>query len=252
MTHVLRSAVRHRTFVLETGPNVLAADRIEVDGRAECLFLHGAGVEGKRRWSRLRDALADLGTGSIAIDFSGHGESPGAEPRSLAKRYVEAKAALSLFRRGEPRVVVGISMSGEIAVRLAGDRNNGVAGLVTLVGAVYAPEALPVPFGPEFTRILRQPGSWKRSDAFSIIRRFHGHVTVVQAENDRVIPPEVGERLVRSADRAESAELIQLPGVDHALTAAFEVNPALVQSVARLLQASIDRAKRLPGACAEI
>ncbi|MDQ0141200.1 alpha/beta fold hydrolase [Cupriavidus necator] len=234
---------RYTTLSLQTGDAVLAADRLEVDGRAECLFLHGADHAGKSRLMPLRKALADLGCGSIAFDYSGHGQSPDIVPRSLSRRYVETVAALSLFRSDEPRVIVGISMSGEIAVRLAGDPKHGVRGLVTLVGAVYAPEAFSVPFGTEFTRILRQPGSWERSDAFSIVSQFRGHLTVVQAENDRVIPHQIGERLVLSAGLAESAQRVVLPDIGHALTSAFEASPALVQSLASLLKASVDRAK---------
>lgn len=224
-----------RPFTFLVGPETLAADRLEVNGHAGCLILHGAGTSDRSRWLPLRQRLADYGIGSVAIDFSGHGESSHRTPNSLAKRYSEALAALEFVDEGEQRAVVGISMSGEIAVRLATQAENNVTRLVTVVGAAYDAAAFDAPFGPTFTSILRTPDSWRESLAIQAIRTYTGRLTVVQAEHDTVVPHEIGQLLVDNARSAEDAKIVQLPGLDHALSVALRESPALVDQLAKIL-----------------
>ncbi|WP_082016535.1 alpha/beta fold hydrolase [Cupriavidus sp. IDO] len=112
-------------------------------GRASCLVLHGGASTSERsHWSVLRQNLSSRGIGSVAVDFSRHGESSARTANSLSKRDREALAALQYLDEAEPRAVVGISMSGEIAVRLAADPRDRIARLITVVGAAYDSEAL--------------------------------------------------------------------------------------------------------------
>ena len=227
------------TFTIETGSETLAADRIAVRGKTQCLFLHGAGKSTRVRWLSLRTALAEHGVGSVAIDFSGHGDSSARTENSLAKRYHEACVALNHIDADGPRIVVGVSMSGEIAVRLAVDKGNRISGLVTIVGAAYDPAAYEVPFGPDFTRILRKHESWRKSEIFSTIPSFSGCLAVIQAGEDEVVPSVIGCDLIRNASRAEHAELLVLPGISHAITAAIDNDARMKHDVARAIARTI-------------
>lgn len=226
-------------FTIQAGSERLAANRIEADGDANCLFLHGARNTDPDIWVSLRQSLAALGIGSIAFDFSGHGNSTSFTPNSLEKRYSEALAALSHLDAVAPRAVVGVSMSGEIAVRLAVESKYQIDRLVTIVGAAYDEAAFQLPFGPSFTSILRQPDSWRRSVVFPSIRRYSGRLTVVQAEHDTVVPHEIGQLLVDSAFDASRAELVRLHGVDHGLSAAMRTTPRMVDHVARTIHRAV-------------
>lgn len=228
------------TFTIETGLELLAADRITAGGNTQCLFLHGAGRSHRSRWLPVRLALAEHGVGSVAFDFSGHGESSARTANSLAKRYEEACCALAHIDRDGPRIIVGISMSGEIAVRLAADPVHRISGLVTVVGAAYNPAAFDVPFGPGFTRILRQHESWRTSVSFAAIRSFTGRLVVIQASDDEVVPAAIGRDLIRNASKAEHAELLVLQGVSHAIGTALENDAGMLQDVA----CAISRAMR--------
>ncbi|WP_081596867.1 alpha/beta fold hydrolase [Cupriavidus sp. HMR-1] len=220
------------TFAIEAGTETLAADRISANGKTQCLFLHGAGSSSRARWLHLRLALAKQGVGSVAIDFSGHGDSSARTPGSLAKRYSEACHALGYVDADEPRVVVGVSMSGEIAVRLAVQASHRISGLVTIVGAAYDPAAFDVAFGPRFTEILRNHESWRRSEIFSAIQSFAGRVTVIQASEDDVVPAAIGGDLVRNAVHAEHVEQLVLTGVGHAVSGVLDSNVGLIDDVA--------------------
>lgn len=229
-----------KRFAIDTGTEVLAADRLEVEGRANCLVLHGgAGTSERSSWLVLRQNLASHGIGTVAMDFSGHGESSARTPNSLSKRYDEAIAALQYLDEAEPRAVVGISMSGEIAVRLAADLNNRIGRLVTLVGAAYDSAAFEVPFGPAFTKILRSPRSWRRSVVFEQIATFPGRLTMVRATEDTVVPATIGELLIANARRAEHAEIVDILNTDHALGLALRAQPGLIDRLGDVISRAI-------------
>lgn len=225
-----------KPFSIDTGIEVLAADRLEVEGRASCLVLHGGAITSERSsWLLLRQNLASHGIGSVAVDFSGHGESSARTPNSLSKRYREAVAALQYLDVAEPRAVIGISMSGEIAVRLAAAPRNRLTRLVTLVGAAYDSAAFEMPFGPAFTKILRMPQSWRRSVVFEQVRSFAGRLTVVRAAEDTVVPATIGELLIANARRAEHAEIVDILNTDHALGLALRAQPGLVDRLGNVI-----------------
>lgn len=227
-------------FAIDTGAEVLAADRLEVEGRANCLVLHGgAGTSERSSWLVLRQKLASHGIGTVAVDFSGHGESSARTPNSLSKRYDEANAALKYLDEAEPRAVIGISMSGEIAVRLAANPDNRIGRLVTLVGAAYDSAAFEVPFGAAFTKILRTPQSWRRSVVFEQIASFPGRLTVVRATEDTVVPATIGALLIANASRAEHAEIVDLLNTDHALGLALRAQPGLAGHLGKVISRAI-------------
>lgn len=221
-------------FDIEAGAETLAADRIDAGNGASCLLLHGAGTSHRARWLALRQALAARGVGSIAIDFSGHGESSARTPNSLAKRLREARAALAHLDGTAPRAVIGISMSGEIAVRLAADPRNQIGRLLTLVGAAYDPAAFELPFGPAFTAVLRTPGSWRASLAFDLIGGFRGRLTLVRGAEDAVIPPGIADTLAERAGLAERVEVIDLPDTGHLLGEAWQNQPGFANRLSAI------------------
>lgn len=222
-------------FRIHTRDETLAADRIRVDGAASCLLLHGAGSSERQRWLPLREKLAHYGVGSVAFDFSGHGESSNRCARSLAKRLAEARAALPYLTENAPRAVIGVSMSGEIAIRLACESLRATDHLITLVGAAYDAAAFEVPFGPDFTAILRTPDSWRNSAALKAIRTWRGSVTVIRAEHDEVVPGEIGQAVAENSHAASRVELIDLPGEAHSVGQRLNADALFVERLARHL-----------------
>lgn len=222
--------------LLQAGAETLACDRISAPGcgPVSTLFLHGAGRSSRQRQRPLREALALRGHASAAIDFSGHGDSSALLPNSLAKRLDEAQAALEHFCQA-PRTVVGVSMSGEIALRLACQPANRIAHVVTLVGAIYDRAAFTLPFGPDFTAALRRPGSWRDAETLQLIRRYPGRITLVRAADDVVIPREIAELVKDNAHAAQACRIVDLPGVDHRLSERSAQDAALRELLAELI-----------------
>ncbi|WP_343654005.1 alpha/beta hydrolase [Herbaspirillum sp.] len=222
-------------MTLAVGGETLAVDLIRAgDGQAvHTLVLHGAGHGHRQRQWPLRQTLARHGCASAAIDFSGHGSSSARLPNSLSKRLDEAQAALARYTV-VPRTVVGVSMSGEIALRLACRPENQITHVVTLVGAIYDGAAFSLPFGPAFSAALRRPGSWREAAVLTLMRHYRGRLTLVRASEDAVIPAEVAE-LVRQHATGADCRIIDLPGVDHRISERSARDTALREQLAALI-----------------
>ncbi len=80
---------------------------------------------------------------------------------------------------------------------------------------MYASEAYAVSFGNGFTDIIRRPGSWEKSDAWALLPAFTGHLMIVAAENDTVIPTDVIDRIYTSAVNAKEKTLYVVPKASH-------------------------------------
>lgn len=200
--------------------HLLKADRYHGRASNRILYLHGAGASSRRGHHLLRGALQQRGLGSISFDAIGHGETGGALAQSsLASRTRQAQAVLaaSAMRAGhaipQPLALFGASMGAYNAIRLT--EHYAVDALVLMVAGVYTPAAYEVPFGPDFSAVIRRQRSWADSDAWDMLSRFEGRLLVIHAEHDATIPLEISERLVAAASRAETRQLHIVRGAEH-------------------------------------
>lgn len=178
------------------------------------LYLHGAGASSRHGHRLLRGALQQRGLGSVCFDAIGHGETGGTLAQSsVASRTRQAQAVAAAQALPEPLVVFGASMGAYNAIRLT--EQHQVDALVLMVPGVYTPAAYEVPFGPQFSAVIRRERSWDDSDAWAILSRFEGRLLVIHAEHDAVIPLEISERLVAAAGRAEARQLHTVRGAEH-------------------------------------
>lgn len=232
-----------REFSLAVGAETLACDFIgmanttnttDTTSTVRTIVLHGAGQSDRQRQWPLRESLAARDMSSIACDFSGHGQSSAHTPNSLEKRLAEAQALLD-HTSGGPRTVIGVSMGGEIALRLACRAQNQIEHVVTLVGAIYDGAAFSLPFGPAFSAALRRPESWRDAEVLTQIANYTGHLTLVRAMQDSIIPPQAAELVRAHAVRSRSCRIIDLPGVDHRLSERCAQDETLRERLSHLI-----------------
>lgn len=161
------------------------------------VVLHGAGTADKERSVALMEDFGAAGCPSLALDFSGHGESSGELPElSLRKRRDQARAVIDGHVPGDHALVlVGFSMSGQTVADLIAHYGERVTAIGLCAPAVYASAAWDVPFGGGFTGIIRTPGGWKDSAALDVYRRYAGTAVLVTPGQDDIIPPEVTDAL---------------------------------------------------------
>ena len=107
--------------------------------------------------------------------------------------------------------------------------------LILQVPGVYTPQAYRLPFGPAFSAVLRQPDSWHDSDAWDCLATFRGHLLIVEASGDTVIPRTLVDKLHASATQARSRQRLLLGGAGHQLAAHWQRHPAAASHYRQLL-----------------
>lgn len=198
-------------FTVPFGRHLLQGDSYGSPCRA--LVLHGAGDSRRDRFSRLRRDLAGRGLPTAAFDCVGHGETGGELLGSCLRERTGQAAVVIAAACREPLTLIGVSMGAYTAVRLT--ERFAVERLVLIVPAAYAPAAYDVPFGPQFSAVIRAPGSWRDSDVFRLVARFRGRLLIVAGEHDAVIPRRLIERLHGAATAAASNRLHVVPEGQH-------------------------------------
>jgi len=214
------SDVLTRDFTFDVGANRLAATAYTTVSclHLECLVLHGAGNSSKDRTAVLCRSLAANGFPSLTFDFSGHGHSSGSlQCASLSLRTSEAQGALRYLRTTKRCAILAFSMSGHIAIDLLRRHPERFDRLVLLAPAIYDDAAYDVPFGPEFSQIIRTENSWLRSSAPSWLSTYTGSVLIVSGNADTVIPKQVIDLLFNASSNAARRRLIRLENIPHQL-----------------------------------
>jgi lipase len=149
----------------------LHVHRYGPSGPVRVLAIHGLTGHGQR-WQKLADYLPEITV--AAPDLLGHGRSSWAAPWSIEAN-VSAFAALLDDQADTPVLVVGHSFGGALAMHLAADRPDQVAGLLLLDPAVgldgtwmreIAEAMFASPDYPDATeaRMEKATGSWADVD----------------------------------------------------------------------------------------
>jgi pimeloyl-ACP methyl ester carboxylesterase len=229
------SAILPRKFEARFEQRLLVGDIISHNGSAQALVLHGAGRADRAGFRLIRENLFAKGVSTCAFDFIGHGETGGELlGSSLQERTRQVLAVLRHRPLAYPMAVIAASMGAYTAVKLLEHVN--VQILVLLVPAMYTRRAYEVPFGPQFSRLIRQPQSWVDSDAWDILERFTGRLLVLAGENDTVIPADVIQRIYDSAENVGKRVLYVAPAASHsALTDLHVRDPQEFEHVMQMI-----------------
>ncbi len=122
----------HEPLQIRAGDATLAGERWGGAG-ATIVLLH-AGVCDRRGWREVGARLAAAGRGVVAYDRRGFGDVP---PAGAPFRHVDdALAVLDAVSRDAPAWLVGSSMGGAVALDVALEAPERVAGLVLLAPAI--------------------------------------------------------------------------------------------------------------------
>lgn len=205
------------------------------------IFLHGAGNSSKERGDALCTEMARRGMRTVAFDFSGWGESTQRSQGSIQKRVDEATAVVErlLLRSGLPLAILAFSMSGQVAIELLRSLGRDIRCLALFNPAIYDRRAIAVPFGDEFSEIIRRPQSWRNADITSTLGAYRGKTLLVRAEHDDVIPAEVFDLIARAAPANSVSELV-IESAPHQLGAFLNANPSVAARVADAISRLLD------------
>ncbi len=206
-------AEQHRIRI-DFGTHKIIGDVLSRNDSPRVLILHGAGKSNRGRFQMLREQLYAKGISSAAFDFVGHGDTGGdLKKSSLRSRTQQACRVIDSLNLQQPFSVIAASMSAYTSVKLL--QLYQIKTLILLVPAMYTSRAYSVPFNGEFSRIIRQPQSWIRSDAWRILADYTGRLLIVAGENDPIIPRDVIKRIYDSAVNAAERQLFVAPNASH-------------------------------------
>jgi pimeloyl-ACP methyl ester carboxylesterase len=220
-------------------PAALACHRIE-GATPTIVFLPGYASDMSGTKALALEAWATAnGRAFVRFDYRGCGESPGAfEDFTLADWYDDVLAVLGTVEG--PAVLVGSSMGGWLALLVARDRPEKVAGLV---GVAPAPDFTDWGFTDaqkrafvEAGRVLEespysdQPtvttrGFWEAGERLHVLDRaigYDGPVRIVQGQADRDVPWTLAPRIAEALRSAEVQTVLVKDG-DHRLSRASDI-----------------------------
>ncbi|MCF3933749.1 alpha/beta hydrolase [Acuticoccus sp. M5D2P5] len=207
-------------------------------GGRRVVFIHGTPGEASD-WTPLL-ANAPEGQERIALDRPGFGESgPGGPVVRLSD---QAQAVAALLGRSAPAVVVGSSYGGPVALRLAADHPDRVAG-VLLVGAAADPERERLHPLQRLgaTRLVANllPRALNHANAELIalrdelkslehrLARIRAPVTILQGARDTLVPPENAAYLLERLTGSIAKRLVLVERAGHFL---HILRPEIVES----------------------
>jgi pimeloyl-ACP methyl ester carboxylesterase len=136
--------------LLDTSTGPIAYD---IQGEGETLVLLSSGAHDRHDWDELR-ALLPARFRTIAIDWPSHGESPAGDGEATVMRFADVAEEVVSKLAGGGAIVVGNSVGGFSAARLAIRRPELVRGLVIVDGGGFAGRSPLVRF---FCTLMSQP-----------------------------------------------------------------------------------------------
>lgn len=214
---------RQHIFQVDAGTCTLIGDIISDSSPPQVLILHGAGNANRGHFRLFREQLLIHEISSAAFDFVGHGDTGGElKSSSLISRTRQACSVVDSLNIQQPLSVIGASMGAYTAVKLL--EYYPIKSLILLVPAMYTFMAYTVPFKQGFTDIIRQPESWRHSDAWDILSGYQGRLLIIAAENDRIIPKGVINKIYDSAVTAKERKLFVAPQASHTVFTDLRTN----------------------------
>jgi uncharacterized protein len=206
---------------------VLCGDRWTPQAaKRTAVLLHGGGVSSAQGFLQLRAFLYIQGIETLAFDCIGHGRTGGPQLGTTLSERVQQVHAVIQSQRCNPAALafIGFSMGAYVAVKAAVEV--GAPRLCLAIPAAYAAQAYNVPFGPMFSQILRTSHSWVNSDAFDLVQDYTGHLLVISAEEDKVVPVEIPRRYAKASKNRASTMHHVVKGSGHNLSDHYEREPA--------------------------
>lgn len=201
------------------------------------VILHGGGeATSSAAYDKFVQLFADNGIAVVSLDFVGHGKTGGAmTDNSLALRLQHALAAIKHWTsETTPLILMGFSMSGHTAMNLTAMLGTRVKALGLFCPATYAVEAEDVNFGPDFSKILRTPDSWRTSLGLTDLSSFTGRTLIVTGAHDDVVNWKITSEIITQAKTKNRQVRVEILGDrDHHLIKWLSEHPAFSEQIVR-------------------
>lgn len=192
--------------------NTLSTEKTQAP---DVLFLHGeAPTEDRNVFWLLRQILLDqYGISSCAFDFVGHGTTGGQwDDSCLNARTEQAAIVVNACFDSQPLTVVANGMGAYTALKLV--EMFSIDSLVLISPKVYAVEVYHSRLGGLEVGASKCLDHWDKTDAWSVIQRFKGRVSIVGTNKSDPLCPGTMSRLYSHATRSVSRQAFELSGAE--------------------------------------
>ncbi|MDY7577522.1 alpha/beta hydrolase [Herbaspirillum sp. RTI4] len=229
------------------------------------LTIHGARSD-YTKLNVLMYGLQKQGISTLGFNLSGHSAASNValSQTSLRNNLKESDRFFGRLKDGSC-TVMGHSLGGALALKLAAAHPERIDKLVLFCPAVYGDLAYGPLFGGAFKRAISVPNGFLRTDAFEFLRQFKGKLMLVIGQYDGLrstdyggvdgtsagvvlidgvkqysaIPREVID-CIKAAIPAPHLEVLTLPDCDHGISSWLRANPIaadrLTQKVAAFIR----------------
>ena len=172
------------------------------------LYCHGNAGNLSDRVGALETLHRQLAANILIFDYRGYGRSEGTpDGEAIVRDGLAAFAKMQSLGPGQPPYVLGRSLGGAVATRIAAETNP--AGLILENTFSSLPDVAKVhyPWLPA-RLIMRHP-----LDSAAVIADFKGPLLQSHADRDQIVPYDVGERLFKAA--SEPKQWFRHTGLGH-------------------------------------
>ncbi len=168
------------------------------------LFIHGARSD-YTEMNALLAAMQQQGVSTLSFNLSGHNRCSPIDiyHTSLQQNLMEVVQFYHHLSTDQPHTVIGHSLGGALAVKLAVLCPEKINRLILFCPAVYADDAYAVNFGQGFTQVISSPFSFLNTDVFEFLKRFRGKLVLVMGEHDGLSSQSFGKQAGVSAGAVE-------------------------------------------------
>lgn len=194
------------------------------------IFLHGSPGSWDAFSQYLEDKELLAKYRMIAIDRPGFGDSDFGEAKDLEEQSVLISPLLALFKNNKPVYVIGHSLGGPMAARLAADNPGYFSGIVLLAGSVDPAEEKPEKWRPVLYKTPLKfflPGAfrpsneelWYLKNDLRILKNDFAKITcpvyIVHGDKDGMVPVGNAAYAKKMLVNAKKVETTILPGAGH-------------------------------------
>lgn len=209
------------------------------------LFLHGGKPSDDRNvFLLLRQILLDrYGITSCAFDFVGCGTTGGSlKETSLRSRTEQAANVVNACFDSQPFMVVASGMGAYSALKLV--ELFPIESLVLVSPKVYAVEVYSASIDDLEGPLSCSPEHWDKTDAWSIVERFRGCISLVGTNKSGPLCAGTMSRLYSHAMRSKSRQAYEINGTEQEgeLLAYCDQTPSELMRLAKIIRSACENA----------
>lgn len=245
MTFDFKGSIKAEPFFVEYEQSYIHGNSLgtEKGGDPTVLFLHGEkSSDGRHVFLLLRQTLAThYAVTSCAFDFVGHGTTGGSwDESSLSSRTEQAANVVNACFDSQPFTIVATGMGAYIALKLT--ELFPIENLVLISPKVYAIEMYNARLETFEQAASHFPEHWDKTDAWSIIGRFEGSVSIVGTNKSDPLCPGTMSRLYSHAMRSKRRQAFEINGSEQngELLAYCDQTPLELRRLAKVIKQACD------------